>query len=45
MPELTLDVQALRDGVFYGLMLGLCAGGSGWMIRLCIKMFNNLIGR
>lgn len=45
MPELNLDVQALRDGVFWGLTLGLCAGGSGWMIRLCIKIFNQLVGR
>ena len=44
MPEIVLDTQALFDGVTWGLVLGLCAGGLGWMIKLCFRMWRNLIG-
>lgn len=45
IPEIALDVESLRDGVFNGILLGLTAGGAGWMIRICFSTFNKIVGR
>ena len=44
MPEMFFDYAAAWDGLRYGLLLGLVAGGSGWTIRLCLQMFRNISG-
>lgn len=40
-----LNMRAVYDGVFDGMLLGAIAGATGLMIRLAFKAWNNLIGR
>lgn len=39
-----MDLLEFRNGVFFGLMLSVSAGGVGWMIKLCYQVWNTLIG-
>lgn len=45
IPELNFDSQALGDGFKWGLLLVTVAAGSGLVLRLGFKIWNNLIGR
>lgn len=44
MSELSLSLIDFRNGVFFGILLSVTAGGVAWMIQLGFKTWNNLIG-
>lgn len=44
MPELILDMDKFYLGFWQGLMLVLCAGGAGWAIKICFKIWKNVTG-
>lgn len=35
----------IRQGIFLGIMLTICAGGIGWLFSICINLFNTIVGR
>lgn len=39
-----LNMQALTDGIFHGLILGLTAGAMPYGIKLGVKIWNSFTG-
>jgi len=45
IPDISLDIQALRDGFFYGFLLGVIAGGFGWFVNVLFSLWKTIVGR
>ena len=37
--------EIFLQGFWAGLTISLTAGGVGWMLKLCLQTWNNLIGK